>query len=464
MKIPTERPHRQPPQSASALRLLASPPVRGLLTIAFLARTTSAVLPITLLLALAHSHGYTRAALVAGAYTFVIAFCAPLRGRLLDRLGAHCMLTLMGVTTAMVLGLVACSIELVWPWWTTLPLVIAATLTSPPLNAALRSSWRHLATDEAQLKAVHSADSVLEEAGFVLAPLAAGIAITALGPHHAYEAAAACFITVTVLYLTAAHRHQLGTTRPAPNRAAPATAGSSRRRRRWLGALAVPGMSAILLPLLVMGCIFGGTSVLVPAYLQNQHATLWLGPLLAATSIGGVIGGIVYATLEWNSGLWRKYQLLTLGFALPSTLLFLARPLWLLASLLFLAGLFVTPLFINAFLLIDATTTDDTRVEANTWVGASTDIPNGIMAVIIGTLAEHHRWDTALLTLTCCAAAGATGALLASAHRTPPAPAGTAQHAASSSDPPAARLPGPPDKQQDNAQGAAPAPAMDPRP
>ncbi|WP_329151638.1 hypothetical protein OHA63_00095 [Streptomyces anulatus] len=44
------------------LRLLARPPVRGLLTIAFLARTTSAVLPITLLLALAQSHGYTRAA------------------------------------------------------------------------------------------------------------------------------------------------------------------------------------------------------------------------------------------------------------------------------------------------------------------------------------------------------------------------------------------------------------------
>ncbi|MGW6072025.1 MFS transporter, partial [Streptomyces anulatus] len=391
------------------LRLLTRPPVRGLLTIAFLARTTSAVLPITLLLALAQSHGYTRAALVSGGYTFVIAFCAPLRGRLLDRFGAHRMLTVMSTVTALFLGLVACSIEFRWPWWTTLPLVIAATLSSPPLNAALRSSWRRLATDEAQLKAVHSADSVLEEAGFVLAPLAAGVTIALLGPRHAYEAAAACFITVTVLYLVAARRHQLGTTRATPSSKTSRPGRDVRRGRRWLGALAVPGMTAILLPLLVMGCVFGGTSVLVPAYIQHQHATFWLGPLLAATSIGGVIGGILYATTGWKAGLWRKYQLLTLGFTLPATLLFLARPLWLLASLLFLAGLFVTPLFINAFLLIDATTTDDTRVEANTWVGASTDIPNGIMAVIIGTLAEHHRWDTALLTLTCCAAAGATG-------------------------------------------------------
>ncbi|WP_329359922.1 MFS transporter [Streptomyces anulatus] len=439
------------------LRLLTRPPVRGLLTIAFLARTTSAVLPITLLLALAQSHGYTRAALVSGGYTFVIAFCAPLRGRLLDRFGAHRMLTVMGTVTALFLGLVACSIEFRWPWWTTLPLVIAATLSSPPLNAALRSSWRRLATGEAQLKAVHSADSVLEEAGFVLAPLAAGVTIALLGPRHAYEAAAACFITVTVLYLAAARRHQLGTTRATPSSNTSRPGRDGRRSRRWLGALAVPGMTAILLPLLVMGCVFGGTSVLVPAYIQHQHATFWLGPLLAATSIGGVIGGILYATTGWKAGLWRKYHLLTLGFTLPATLLFLARPLWLLASLLFLAGLFVTPLFINAFLLIDATTTDDTRVEANTWVGASTDIPNGIMAVIIGTLAEHHRWDTALLTLTCCAAAGATGALLASAHRPQPPVTAAVQRAAPAPEPRAPRTPGPPGHRPSASEAAAPA-------
>ncbi|MGW9121166.1 MFS transporter [Streptomyces sp. NPDC055663] len=414
--------HSRPGKPASALRHLARPPVRGLLTLALLARTTAAVLPITLLLALAQSHGYAHAALVSGSYTLVLAFCAPLRGRLLDRYGAHRMLTLMGTATAVLLGLVACSVEFSWPWWTTLPLVIAATLSSPPLNAALRSSWRRLTADDAQLKAVHSADSVLEEAGFVLAPLTAGAAITLLGPRHAYETAAAAFITITALYLAAARRHHLGTTRPDPAATPP------RRARRWLGPLTTPGTPSILLPLLVMGCIFGGTGVLVPAYTQNQHATPWLGPLLAAISTGGVIGGILYATIDWKAGLWRKYQLLTLGFTLPTTLLFLARPLWLLATLLLVAGLFVTPLFINAFLLIDATANDDTRIEANAWVGASTDITGGIMAVTIGALAQHHRWDTALLTLTICATIGAASAFLAPAHRTaatgaiPPAP------------------------------------------
>ncbi|MFE7113485.1 MFS transporter [Streptomyces sp. NPDC057575] len=442
--------HSRPEKPTSALRQLARPPVRGLLTLALLARTTAAVLPITLLLALAQSHGYAHAALVSGGYTLVLAFCAPLRGRLLDRYGAHRMLTLMGAATAVLLGLVACSVEFRWPWWTTLPLVIAATLSSPPLNAALRSSWRRLTADDAQLKAVHSADSVLEEAGFVLAPLTAGAAITLLGPRHAYETAAAAFIAVTALYLAAARRHHLGTTRPTP-----ATA-PTRRARRWLGPLTTPGTPTILLPLLVMGCIFGGTGILVPAYTQNQHATAWLGPLLAAMSTGGVIGGILYATIDWKAGLWRKYQLLTLGFTLPTTLLFLARPLWLLAALLLVAGLFVTPLFINAFLLIDATANDDTRIEANAWVGASTDITGGITAVTIGALAQHHRWDTALLTLTICAAIGAASAFLAPAHRT----------AATGAVLPAARTPIPPQARPGHAQapGASSATVADPRP
>ncbi|MGW1412539.1 hypothetical protein [Streptomyces sp. NPDC002403] len=204
-----------------------------------------------------------------------------------------------------------------------------------------------------------------------------------------------------------------------------------------------------------MGCIFGGTGILVPAYTQTQHATPWLGLLLAAISTGGVIGGILYATLDWKAGLWRKYQLLTLGFTLPTTLLFLARPLWLLATLLLLAGLFVTPLFINAFLLIDATANDDTRIEANAWVGASTDITGGIMAITIGALAQHHRWDTALLTLTTCAAIGAVGAVLTPAHRT----------AATGAALPATRLPSPPEARPGNAQEPWPPATMaDPRP
>ncbi|WP_285566692.1 MFS transporter [Streptomyces sp. RTGN2] len=413
-------PTTTPPQT-STRQLLTRMPVLPLLTIAFLTRVTVAALPITLLLTLAHTYGYARAGAVNGGYTLVLAFLAPLRARILDRWGTGRALVLMGATTMTLMTLVAISTAARWPWWTTLLLTIGAGSTTPPLNAALRASWRRLTTGPAQLKAVHSADSILEEAGFVLAPLAAGAAIALLGAGRAYEVTVACYLLVVTAYLTAAHHYRL-THHPATTTKQET---GTPRRKSWLGPLARPRIVAIMLPLLVMGCVFGGTGVLLPAYAQAHHATAWIGPLLAATSTGGVIGGLLYATITWNQALWQKYRLLTLGFAIPACFLVLAHPLWLLALLLVVCGLFITPLFINAFLLLDATATDDIRIEANTWVGASTDIANGILAIIIGTLTAHQNWNTALLLLSCCATAGVVIALASPRHDHPPAHAGT---------------------------------------
>ncbi|MFE5098083.1 MFS transporter [Streptomyces sp. NPDC056638] len=414
-----------PPQ-ASTRQLLTRMPVLPLLTIAFLTRVTVAALPITLLLTLAHTYGYARAGAVNGGYTLVLAFLAPLRARILDRWGTGRALVLMGATTMTLMALVAISTATRWPWWTTLLLTIGAGSTTPPLNAALRASWRRLTTGPAQLKAVHSADSILEEAGFVLAPLAAGAAIALLGAGRAYEVTVACYLLVVTAYLTAAHHYRLTrhpTTSSTDNNTEQET--GTPRRKTWLGPLARPRIVAIMLPLFVMGCVFGGTGVLLPAYAQAHHATAWIGPLLAATSTGGFFGGLLYATTTWRQPLWQKYRLLTLGFAIPACFLVLAHPLWLLALLLVTCGLFVTPLFINAFLLLDATATDDIRIEANTWVGASTDIANGIVAIIIGTLTAHQNWNTALLLLSCCATAGVLIALASPRHDHPPAHADT---------------------------------------
>ncbi|WP_043257895.1 MFS transporter [Streptomyces sp. Tu6071] len=399
------------PQAPSGWPVLARRPVAPLLALAFAARTTAAVLPIALLLALADRYGYARAGLVGGTTTLVLALLVPLRGRALDRFGHRHALLIMGTATMTLTATAAGSVAARWPWWTTLLLVLAANLTNPPLNAALRSSWRRLVTTPTQLKTVHSADSILEEAGFVVAPLTAGVLITWLGPVAAYESATALYLTVIALYLTAARLWGLTPTKPPA-----AQAGRSERARRahrWLGPLAQPRIIGIMIPMLVMGTLFGGTSIYVPAYSQHEHATTLIGPLLAATSAGGVLGGLLYALLPTQRlAPWTLYRLLTAGFALPACFLLAARPPWALALLLLLSGLFVTPLFITAFLLIDTHATDDVRTEANTWVGASTDVANGVVAAVIGALTAHNSFTTALTVLTACAALGLLTALL----------------------------------------------------
>ncbi|MFB7763309.1 hypothetical protein [Streptomyces xiamenensis] len=98
-----------------------------------------------------------------------------------------------------------------------------------------------------------------------------------------------------------------------------------------------------MLPLLIMGCIFGGAGIYIPAYTSTTVWTPSSAPL-AALSAGGVTGGILYALLPTQClPLWATYRLLTAGFALLAALLVFAQPTRLLAPVLAADGLFVPP-------------------------------------------------------------------------------------------------------------------------
>jgi MFS family permease len=395
--------------STSGLTVLARPRILHLLTLALVTRIAIAVLPITLLVSLAQPYGYGIAAFVNGTYILLLAFVAPLRGRVLDRFGQRRALLPMAICAVTFTILVAVSVTRHWSWVVSLLLVIAAGLTSPPLNAALRTSWRTVVNgEEGPLKVVHSADSVLEELGFVLAPLFAGLTLTLLAPHRAYQLSVLVYVAAILNYLIAIRRYNLG-----QRQVSDAAEISVRRAslRRWVGPLAEPRMLLIIAPLLVMGSVFGGVAIFVPAVTQHLDARPWMGPLLAMISIGGVVGGVLYGAVPWKADLWRKYRILTLGFAVPACFFVIAQPLWLLAIVLVCTGLFVTPVFINAFLLVDRDIRADTRHEANTWVAASTDVANGIVAMVIGALVAADQWTVALGVLSGCAAVGVTVAL-----------------------------------------------------
>lgn len=387
--------------SPSSLRALATPSVMQLLSIALLSRTIVAILPITLLVSLAQPHGYGIAAVVNGTYVLVLAVLGPLRGRVLDRVGQRRALRIMGPAAIGFMSMVAFSVEYVWPWWTSLLLVLGAGLTAPPFNAAIRASWRQVVPDQQTLKAAHSADSILEEICFVIGPATAGLLIVLMQPRHAYEVTVAAYAIVTIFYLLTARRYGLGQRVAAP--------AGGQRRQRWLGALGHKPIYLIMVPLVVMGCLFGGVGIYVPAITEAQDQLGWLGPLLAMISIGGVAGGIIYGVVAWNDNLWRKYQLLALGFMVPTSLLFLAEPLWAFGVLLVLSGLFVTPIYINAFLLVDEVIPDHVKHEANIWVGASTNLANGFIAMAIGALATGHQWLAARVLLSAVAVVGLIG-------------------------------------------------------
>lgn len=384
-----------------------------LLTVAFLSRVAFAAMPLALLVALADVYAFGIAGLIDGTYTLLLAGLGPLRARLLDRFHPRVALMVMGAVSVSCMTLVVVAIARRWPWPVTLAFIVAAGLSSPPLNAALRVSWRRVVTGPEPLKVVHLADSIVEELGFVAGPALAGLGFFLFGPQVTYRLAVLSIAVSVVLYLAAALRYGLGQRPAADEDDAEASAadgvepvgsaGWRTKARRWIGPLSEPPMVPIVAPLLVMGFMFGGLGVFIPAYTKHLGMLGWSGPLIALISVGGVIGGLVYGSVQWNASLWTRHRALATAFVIPCCALAFALSPWLLGALLLLAGLSVTPLFGTAFLLVDSAISPGTRHEASAWVGASTDLANGVAAIVVGSLVANALWRPALVTLSATA-------------------------------------------------------------
>ncbi|MET3811050.1 MFS transporter [Arthrobacter sp. UYEF3] len=357
-----------------------------------------------LLVALAHPYGFGTAAFVDGVYTLILACLGPLRSRIVDHLGQRKALLVMGVLSAVALGGVAFLVNVSAPWQLVLALVVIAGLVSPPLSAAVRVSWRQVVNPETdELKVVHSADSVITEVGFILGPTLAGLGFGYLGGAMTYTLAVAASIAGLVIFLAVAWAHTLRidgeeADAPPPREVTFLT--------RVAGPLADRRMLVILVPLIGMGFVFGGIGVFTPAYSEHLGIPQTSGIIIAMISVGGVIGGVIYGALPWRLGLWKKYVYLGLGFLIPSCFMAFGTNLWSLMLILPLCGLFVTPLYINAYLLVDSVIPLRMRHEANAWLGSGTDVANGISAIVVGTFISRQDWQGALWAIAGLAVIG----------------------------------------------------------
>jgi hypothetical protein len=88
----------------------------------------------------------------------------------------------------------------------------------------------------------------------------------------------------------------------------------------------------------------------------------------------------------------------------PLVFAFLADNPWALGALLTLAGLAVTPLYINAYLMMDAEIPDTAIHEANTWVPVGNNVGYVIGITIAASLLGRQNMNSALITITVLAA------------------------------------------------------------
>jgi predicted MFS family arabinose efflux permease len=336
---------------------------------------------------------YPTAGLTAGAFGIGTAISAPLTGRVLDRLGQRRVLPALaagfaGALTALALacGHLAAG-ELV-------ALALAAGLVRPPIEAALRAMWPRL-VPPAQVDAAYALDSTGQELIWIGGPLLLGLLLAAGRPQLPLIACAAAAVAGTIVYSTGL---------PAPGNRKAARAAPSPLRRA--------GLRILLTSAACYGAAAGILNLALVAFATAHGGVAWAGVLVAVWGLGSLAGGLGYGSRDWRGPVERRAMICLALFGATLMLLPAARSLIVLALLMILLGVPLSPWLGSLSASVQRAVPAASSTEAFAWTFAVITVAMAAGSGIGGEIIQAAGPQTAFLACGGLALAGAAfGAL-----------------------------------------------------
>src|ERR1700733_14017602 len=181
---------RHPPKRSMALAkygsVLGTAGAPRLFVSALVARLPQGMAPLAILLLVrGATHSYAIAGVAVGADAFATASCAPLLGRLVDRIGRRRVIVPLAGTQAVVFLLLVAAAD---AHAGAGPLIALAALSGallPPIAPVVRALLRDLFDDAALRETASSLDAVLQELIWITGPLVVAVLIAFSSPELA---------------------------------------------------------------------------------------------------------------------------------------------------------------------------------------------------------------------------------------------------------------------------------------
>jgi predicted MFS family arabinose efflux permease len=292
---------------------------------------------------------YVTGGLAAGAFGIGTAMGAPLAGRALDRLGQRRVLGWLAAGFAAALTLLAVT----GTWLGTAGLAglaWAAGVARPPIEAGLRALWPRLVPAD-RLDAAYTLDSTLQELIWIAGPLLLAGLLLAGNPRIPLLACAALTLGGTLGYLASP---QVATgDRPAARPAA--------------SPLRSPALHALLVASAGYGLAAGMLNVSLVAFAGRHGGVAWAGVLVALWGAGSLAGGLAYGSRAWRVPAERRALACLALFGAVLMALAAAPSLAVLAVLMILLGLPLSPWLGSLNAAIQRLVPEATATEAFTW-------------------------------------------------------------------------------------------------
>jgi len=322
-------------------RQIFTPATAAFSLIGLVARLPISMVGLGIVLLAEHETGSYGFAGALSAVALIANACfAIVQGRLLDRLGQGRVLpvviTVWGIGLASMMG----SLEWGWPRWTTFAFAALAGTSLPSVGTCVRARWSHtLSARPALLHTAFSFEAVGDEAVFLVGPIAVTLLATSVHPTAGLTAALVVGLVGT--YAFAAQRR----TEP------PVHAHGRGRPER------PPMPWAAIVPLTVVGAalgvLFGAAEVVTVAFADEQGHRSLSGVLLAVWAFGSLIAGLVSGAITWRRGPLTRLRIGAVGMMIATAPLALVPNLPVMALVLLLGGLAISPTLIAAMSLAE---------------------------------------------------------------------------------------------------------------
>ena len=347
---------------ASFIRL---PDVTRLLAMAIIARMPIGTVTLALVLHVrALTGSFATAGAAVGIYLGASAATAPFVGRWIDRRGPRWPLRLTGFTCPATLLVILLGEPLGLSPAALWLLAGLAGAFFPPIAVLTRTMWRYRFDDAGARKTAFALDAVLVELTFTVGPALIALLLAIGSPAIAF-AAAWVFMVLAVPTFVASPA--LRYWRHDPH-----------AERHLLGPLAQPQLLIVYATTFLLTCSLGLLEIGYPGFAARVQNPPLAGVLIAVSSVGSALGGLVYGGLPLVPGFERQLRILLAVLVVPLAAHAVIASAGLLAFAGFLAGLCVAPAFTVVTLLVSSHAPARYATEAFTW--STTCIVSGIGA------------------------------------------------------------------------------------
>jgi MFS family permease len=375
-----------------------------LLASAYLARVPVTAIPLALILLVREVGGsYAFAGLATGAYTLCLAVTAPLLGRIADRVGTGPVLAVGGPLCAVALLALAAGAGTL-PGAAFVALAGLAGAVLPPLGPFARALFPRMLTGP-PLARLYAIDAAAQELAFILGPLLIAGLVAVTTPSRALVAVAILLATGVAVFGAISARVPGGAERDGQHHRSPLRSASLR---------------AVLVVTFLIGCGFGTIELAIPAAMDAAGERGSSGLVLAAWSLGSMLGGALAAARVADDPVRRLVAVLAASVVIGAILPFAAyHPDWLI-PLLVVHGATLAPALAVMYGLVPSAV-QGRLTEAFSWL--STAIVGGIAAgTAIAGVAVDAVGVPAGFALGALAALAALGVALVAARGTWAAP------------------------------------------